>query len=87
MKKSFRVGIQALRWLSYLLLIWMAAEGIRRYYSGADMARFLDLARFLLGPWFAVFAVAAGGSHFKRWTEALKMKSEAAKNGLQGLVG
>lgn len=87
MKKGFRVGLQSLRWLSYLLLAWMAAEGIRRYYSGVDMARFLDLARFLLGPWFAVFTVAAGGSHFKRWTESLKVKGEAAKNGLQGITG
>jgi len=87
MKKGFRVGLQALRWLSYLLLAWMAGEGIRRYYSGADMARFLELAKFLLGPWFAVFMVAAGGSHLKRWTEALKAKSEAAKNELQGLTG
>ncbi len=87
MKRRFRVGIQALRWLSYLLLVWMAGEGIRRYYSGADMARFLELAKFLLGPWFAVFAVAAGGSHFKRWTESLKAKGSAAKDGLQGITG
>ncbi len=87
MKQRIGVGIQALRWLSYLLLIWMAGEGIRRYYSGADMERFLELAKFLLGPWFAVFVVAAGGSHLKRWTESLKTKGEAARTGLQGLVG
>ena len=40
-----------------------------------------------VGPGVAVFAVAAGGSHFKRWTEALKTKGEAAKNGLQGITG
>ncbi len=84
--KGFTPGIKALRWLSYLLLAWMAAEAIRVYYSGGEVARFLDVARFLLGPWFAVFVVAAGGNNFKRWTEslALKMKN-GSKGDLQGI--
>jgi hypothetical protein len=69
-------GIKALRWLSFLLLLWMAAEVVRVYYMKADLDRFLKVAQFLLGPWFAVFAVAAGGSHFKRLTEAWKIKQE-----------
>lgn len=80
-------GIKALRWLSFLVILWMAAEVVRVYYMRGDLDRFLKVAQFLLGPWFAVFAVAAGGSHFKRWTESLKTKGEAAKNGLQGITG
>ena len=83
-----KIGIKALRVVALLVFIWMAAEGIRAYYSaGADLVRYMEVAKFLLGPWFAVFSVAAGGSHFKRWTETLKAKSEAKGNGLQGIVG
>jgi hypothetical protein len=80
-------GKKALRWLSYLIVLWLVAEVIRVYYSGADLDRFLKVAYFLIGPWFGLFVVAAGGPHLKRWTESLKAKAEAVKNGLQGLTG
>jgi len=83
-----KIGIKALRWLSFFLILWMAIEVIRVYYFCGDLARFLQVAQFLLGPWFAIFAVAAGGSHFKRWTEALTLKAKnGGKTELQGIVG
>jgi len=83
-----KIGIKALRVVAFLVFIWMAAEGIRAYYfAHADLIRYMEVAKFLLGPWFAVFSVAAGGSHFKRYTETLKAKSEAKSNGLQGITG
>lgn len=87
MKNRFDVGIKALRWLTFLLILWMALEGMRVYYFDLNIERFLKITDFLKGPWFAMFSVAAGGSHLKRWTEGLKAKSEAAKNGIQGLTG
>jgi hypothetical protein len=86
--KGMKAGIKVLRVVALLVFIWMAVEGIRAYYfAGADLARYMEVAKFLLGPWFAVFSVAAGGSHFKRWTETLKIKNEAKSNGLQGITG
>jgi len=83
-----KTGIKMLRIVALLVFVWMAAEGIRAYYfARADLARYMEVAKFLLGPWFAVFSVAAGGSHFKRWTETLKIKNEAKSNGLQGITG
>jgi hypothetical protein len=83
-----KVGIKVLRVVALLVFIWMAAEGIRAYYfAQADLGRYMEVAKFLIGPWFAVFSVAAGGSHFKRWTETLKAKSEAKSNVLQGITG
>jgi hypothetical protein len=87
MKSRFDVGIKALRWLTFLVILWMVLEAMRVYYFGLDTERFLKITEFLRGPWFAMFSVAAGGSHLKRWTEGLKTKGEAAKNGLQGLTG
>ncbi len=37
-------GIKALRWLSFLLLLWMVVELIRVYYMRADLDRFLKVA-------------------------------------------
>jgi len=84
-----KIGIRVLRVVALLVFIWMAVEGMRVYYfARADLARFMEVAKFLLGPWFAVFSVAAGGSHFKRWTEALALKAKnGAKTDLQGIVG
>jgi len=84
-----KIGIKALRVVAFLVFIWMAAEGIRAYYfARADLERYMEVAKFLLGPWFAVFSVAAGGSHFKRWTEALALKAKnGGKTDLQGIVG
>ncbi len=83
-----KTGIKLLRLVALIVFVWMALEAIRvNYFKSADLERFLQLAKFLLGPWFAVFFVGAGGNHFKRWTEALKAKSDAAKNGLQGITG
>jgi hypothetical protein len=87
MKSRFDVGIKALRWLTFLIILWMVLEAMRVYYLNLDMKRFLMVTDFLKGPWFAMFSVAAGGSHLKRWTEGLKAKSAAVKDGLQGLTG
>lgn len=74
-----KTGINILRWIALAVFIWMALEGMRAYYFvRADLDRFMRVAEFLLGPWFAVFAAAAGGSHLKRLTEAALTK---AKNG------
>jgi hypothetical protein len=81
-----KIGIKVVRVVSMLVFIWMAVEGIRCYYfARADLARYMEVAKFLLGPWFAMFSVAAGGSHLKRWTEALKIKVE--NRHLQGITG
>jgi hypothetical protein len=83
-----KMGIKVLRVVALLIFIWMAVEGIRVYYfRQTDLARYMEVAKFLLGPWFAVFSVAAGGNHFKRWTEAIKANGEAKKNGLRGITG
>ncbi len=37
-------GIKALRWLSFLLLLWMVVELIRVCYMRADLDRFLKVA-------------------------------------------
>lgn len=67
-----KFGIKILRVVALLWFIWMAVEGIRAYYfARADLDRFMRVAEFLLGPWAAVFAAAAGGSHAKRLTEAI----------------
>lgn len=85
--KLGKPGIKALRWFSFLLIFWMAGEALRVYYMRLDWDRFYKVAQFLIGPWFGIFVVAAGGPHLKRWTESLKVKAEAAKNGLQGITG
>ena len=90
-----KFGIKALRVVALLVFVWMAVEGIRAYYfARADLDRFMRVVEFLLGPWFAVFAAAAGGSHAKRLTEAVvsSMKAKATavadKSGsLSGIVG
>lgn len=88
-----KVGIKVLRVVALLVFIWMAIEGIRAYYFvRADLDRFMRVVEFLLGPWFAVFAAAAGGSHAKRITEAVvawaKGKTGADKSSvLPGIVG
>jgi hypothetical protein len=87
MKSKFDVGIKALRWLSFLIILWMVLEAMRVYYFSLDIERFLKLTEFLRGPWFAMFSVAAGGNHFKRWSESLKIKNEAKSSGLQGITG
>jgi hypothetical protein len=84
-----KAGIKVLRVVALLVFIWMAVEGIRAYYfARADLVRYMEVAKFLLGPWFAVFSVAAGGSHFKRWTETLALKAKnGGKTDLQGITG
>lgn len=81
-----KVGIKIIRVVSLLTFIWLAVEGIRAYYfKNADLDRYMTVAKFLVGPWFAMFSVAAGGSHFKRLTEAWKLKN--GNNKLQGITG
>ncbi len=71
-----KVGIKAIRWLAFLVVVWLVGEAVRVYYFGADMDRFMRIADYVLRAWFPVFITAAGGSHFKRWTESLKAGKE-----------
>ena len=74
-----KAGIRLLRWITLAVVLWLVLEAARVYYFNLDIDRFMKVAEYLRGPWFAMFSVAAGGSHLKRWTESLKAKGEAAK--------
>ncbi len=74
--EAVKVGIRALRLLAFVVVIWLVGEAVRVYYFKGDVDRFMRVADYVLKAWFPVFITAAGGSHFKRWTESLKNGKE-----------
>jgi hypothetical protein len=54
------------RLVAMVALLWLFIEGVRIYYSQAEMGRFFDLADLLMGPWLIAFLVAAFGDPMKQ---------------------
>ena len=81
-----KVGIKALRLVALLAFLWLFLEGMRVWYlAPGRIEEFMSLGRFFLGPWFAVFAAGAGGSHAKRLSEGALETARAKANGAAGL--